>query len=136
MGLMTTANWPPRYSHSEAQGPLRRFSATTALRAVPGLSQRFSGLVPDEYWSEEAQTTLFEGGDADGTRSVGLQQTLRPNAAERSVSSGADPSTTGRIAIIDCVCGAKPRAMENKLAPCECERVFLLLGDSVRVARL
>lgn len=80
---------------------MRRFTAMTWLRALPGLAERFSREVPGEYWVP----------DVDGEE---------------------------RIGVISCTCGATPKARENRLTPCEgenCGRVFLLLGESMRVAR-
>lgn len=96
---MNTPTYPPRYALYPGQGPPRRFTALSWLRGLPGLAERFSGVVPGEYWSE----------DVDGEERVG---------------------------VISCVCGETARARENRLTPCRCERVFILLGDSIRVAKL
>lgn len=106
---MKPLNYPPRYALYPGQGPLRRFSFFSLAQAVPGAAALFAKQVPAEYWHEEA----------------------------RMERDGHDPSTSGRVATISCVCGARPRATENKLSFCKgsCGRVFVLLGDTVHVAR-
>jgi hypothetical protein len=41
-----------------------------------------------------------------------------------------------RFGVVSCPCGAEAKAREDHLSACErCERVFLLIGDRIKVAR-
>ena len=43
-----------------------------------------------------------------------------------------------RVGVISCMCGATPKVPENGVRACDgedCGRVFMLLGDHIRVAR-
>lgn len=55
-------DWPPRYAGRPGQGPLRKFSAMTWLRAVPGFEAQLKSEVPPEFLAAEEQE--------DGTRVV------------------------------------------------------------------
>jgi hypothetical protein len=96
--------WPPGYEGRPGQRPMRRFSALSALQAIwPGYARLFTGVVPEEFWTQEEETSEGE-----------------------------------RVAVVACPCGAEPKVAQNRTAICpgECGRVFLLLGETIKVATL
>jgi hypothetical protein len=107
---VNTPTYPPRYALYPGQGPLRKFGALSFLRAIPGQAALFDKEVPPEFWTEDSEEVPYS----------------QPEIWAES----------SRVGVISCVCGEKPRARENRLTLCRCERVFLLLGDSIRVMRV
>lgn len=102
---VSTEHWPPRYVLQPGQGPPRRFSAITWMKALPGFAQAFIGEVPGDFWVEDVE------------------------------DAGEDQT---RVGVISCMCGATPKVPENGIRACDgegCGRVFMLLGDHIRVAR-
>lgn len=97
--------WPPRYHGEPGHGPLRRFSALTWLQtAWPGFAMNFTGEVPESMWSVK---------DWNGE-----------DLAEM-------------VAVVACPCGQEPEVRQNGTSICSgenCGRVFMLLGDRIKVA--
>jgi len=93
---------PLGYIGRPGQKPPRRFTALTAIQALwPGFVKLFTGTVPEEFWTQEDETTEGE-----------------------------------RLTVVACPCGAEPKVAQNHTAICpgECGRVFLLLGEEIKVA--
>lgn len=113
--VTSNRGWPPRYADRPGQGPLRKFSALTWIRGIGGFAQLFSGEVPGEFWSEDVSDAVDVSYVSE---EVGDQR---------------------RIGIVSCMCGETPSVPDNGIAICPgegCGRVFLLLGDTIRVAKL
>lgn len=97
--------WPPEYAQRPGQRPPRRFSALTAIQAI---------------WPGYVQ--LFTG---------------RVPEEFWAIEEG-DAGSIERTVVVSCQCGAEPKVAQNQTAICpgeECGRVFMLLGDEIRVAR-
>lgn len=98
--------WPPEFEREPGRRPPRRFSALTWFQALwPGIVNEFDKTVPDEFWTWE---------EWDGVHDE------------------------ERVALVACMCGEETRVEQNGTAICagsECGRVFLLVGETIRVAK-
>jgi len=102
--LRLLADWPPEYMSMPGKRPPRRFNALTWLQA---LWPSF----PQQF-TEVVPDEFWSWAEWDGV------------------------TQEDRVAVVACVCGAEPEVEQNRTAICEgrCGRVFMLIGDVIRVA--